>query len=60
MTKDEELQKAYEDLERSEKRVIRLSKELQDYNRIEEIIIAAGLLDKEKFDQAREIISNFK
>jgi hypothetical protein len=59
MTKDEELQKAYADLDAKDERIAKLTKELQDCWKIEEIILAAGLLEKEKFDHARAIINSF-
>jgi len=59
MTKAEELQKAYADLDAKDERIAKLTKQLRDCWKIEEIILAAGLLEKEKFDQARAIINSF-
>ena len=59
MNKDEELQKAYNDLEKKEAEVSKLRKKLSDCWKVEEIILAAGLLEKEKFEKAREIIASF-
>jgi len=59
MTKEQELQKAYRDIDDREKRIAKLEKELSDCWKVEEIILAAGLLEKEKFEKAREIIASF-
>lgn len=59
MTTEEELQKAYREMNDKDERISKLTKELQDCWKIEEIILAAGLLEKEKFDQARAIINSF-
>ncbi len=39
-----------------EARIARLEKELHEYYLVEKVIIAAGLLSEEKFQQAREIV----
>ena len=54
-----ELDDAYRDLEKKDERIKKLEKELSDCWKVEEIIIAAGLLEKEKFEKAREIINSF-
>ena len=43
-----------------EARIQKLEKEIYEYIKVEQIIVAAGLLDKEKFEQAHEIIRSFK
>ena len=56
MPKPTELESAYDNLSAREEEVKRLTKELREYIKVEEIIIAAGLLPKEKFDQARDLL----
>lgn len=51
-----ELDIAYRDLSDREEKIVRLTKELHEYIKVEEIIVAAGLLPKEKFEQARDIL----
>jgi predicted Ser/Thr protein kinase len=41
-------------------KIASLEKQLAEYNRTEQVISAAGLLDKEKFDKAREIVRGFE
>lgn len=33
-----------------------LRKQLEEWRRVEEVLIAAGIVDREKFDQARDIV----
>jgi hypothetical protein len=47
-------------IKQHEETIKRLQKELSEYYRVEQVIIAAGVLDKDKFDQAREIVQTFK
>jgi len=37
----------------------RQSKELQEYYRVEDVIIAAGLISKDKIAQAHELVRSF-
>jgi len=60
MNTDKELHTANKLLENYEGQIAKLKKELSDCWKVEEIIIAAGLLEKEKFEQARAIILTFK
>jgi hypothetical protein len=55
---EQELQDAYRALDAKDERIRKLEKELSDCWKVEEIIMAAGLLPKEKFNQAREIIAS--
>ena len=59
MTKDEELQNAYNDLEAAEHNIGRLRKQVAELERMKEVIVAAGLLSEEKFEQARELVRTF-
>jgi len=38
----------------------RLRAELDEYIRAEEVMVAAGLVSKDKVDQAHDIVRNFK
>lgn len=58
MTKDEELQDAYNKLSEAEQKISILRRQLNENYRVEQVIVAAGLLSKEKFDEARAIIEN--
>ena len=58
MTKDEELQSAYNQLDYLEKVVIKLKNRIKELERVQEIIIAAGLLDRKKFEEAETIMKN--
>lgn len=61
MTKDEELEKelqdAYNKLSEAEVKISKLRKQLHEYDRVRDVIVAAGLLSKDKFDEAIEIVS---
>lgn len=57
--KKTELEQAYADLEKAEQRIKIMQKELREYDRVEQVIVAAGLLDKDKFEQARDLVRSF-
>ena len=58
MTKNEELQSAYNQLDYIEKIVIKLQNRIKELEMVQEIIIAAGLLDRKKFEEAETIMKN--
>ena len=58
MTKDEELQLAYNQVDYLEKVIIKLKNRIKELERVQEIIIAAGLLDRKKFEEAETIMKN--
>lgn len=55
MNKDEELKAAYDERDALAMKADNLRGQLNEMYRVQQIIIAAGLLDQEKFDQAREL-----
>lgn len=57
MTRSEELAKQIRD---KDDHIKRLQTEVREYIRAEEVMIAAGLISKEKVEQAHEIVRDLK
>jgi DNA-binding protein H-NS len=59
--KTEDKIKQLEELIKKKEEIIKQQQEnLTEYYRTEKLIIAAGLLDEEKFEQAREIVRSLR
>ena len=56
MTKDEELQVAYNKLEAAEMQITRMRKQANNYYKVLQILIAAGFLTQKKLDEVRSIL----
>jgi lipopolysaccharide biosynthesis regulator YciM len=56
MNTKEELELAYNQLSKAEDRIKYLTRDLNRCSKVEAVIVAAGLLDKDKFDEARSIV----
>lgn len=56
MTEQEELVEANMKLDAAERALASCRKQIVWYGRIEAVIVAAGLLDQEKFVEARDLI----
>jgi len=56
MTKDEELQDAYNKLDAAEMQIGRMKKEQSRQHKIQQILIAAGFLTQEKLNEAADIL----
>ena len=56
MTKDEELQDAYNKLDAAEMQITRMKKQANNDYKVLQILIAAGFLTQEKLDDARSIL----
>jgi hypothetical protein len=56
MTKDEELQDAYNKLDAAERQITRMKKREIDEYKVQQVLIAAGFLTQEKLNEARDIL----
>lgn len=58
--RDEELQKAYNDLNLAETKLAVLERVLNEKHKVQQILIAAGFLTIEKINEAEAIIETIK